>query len=82
MCSTLTIGAVIAAIIYFGLHLLIHITQDSREPCITERNLPFLDGIIGIFKYRATYLSNLGYATEIKSKKNAHTRRTKFNLPI
>lgn len=80
MCSTLTIGAVIAAIIYFGLQLLIHITQDSREPCITERNLPFLDGLIGIFKHRATYLSNLGYATEIKSK--TYTHRTKFNLPI
>ena len=82
MCSILTIGAVIAATIYFGLQLLIHITQDLREPCITERNLPFLDGLIGISKHRATYLSNLGYATEIKSRTNAYTRRTRFNLPI
>jgi hypothetical protein len=82
MCSTLTIGAVIAAIIYFGLHLLIHITQDSREPCITQRNIPFLDGIIGILKHRATYLSNLGYATQTQSKKNTYAHRTRFNLPI
>lgn len=65
MSSILTIGAVIAAVIYFGLQLLIHITHHSREPCITEKNLPFLDELIGILKHRATYLSNLGYATEI-----------------
>lgn len=72
MCSTLTIGAVIIAI-YFGLQLLIHITQDSQEPCITERNFPFLDGMIGILQHRATYLSNLGYAAERRSKKNMLT---------
>jgi hypothetical protein len=73
---------VVATIIYFGLQLLIYITQDAQEPRITERNLPFLDGIFGIFKHRATYFYNLGYAAEIRSKKHTYTHRSTFNLPI
>ncbi|KAH6629053.1 cytochrome P450 [Boeremia exigua] len=55
----LSIGAAIAIIAYLLLQLILHTTQDAREPRLVESKLPFCDSIIGIAKQRAGYLVGL-----------------------
>lgn len=55
----LTVIAVIIVVIYISLQVLIHITQDAREPRLVETRLPFLDPLIAFAKQRAGYLVGL-----------------------
>lgn len=60
MPFVLTVIAAIAIVTYLALHFLLHITQDAREPCLTETKFPFFDSLVGIAKQRAVYLVGLG----------------------
>jgi hypothetical protein len=48
---------------YVILQLLLHLTQNKREPQLLESTIPFLDSAIGIFKHRVGYLESLRYVS-------------------
>ncbi|KAH8721505.1 cytochrome P450 [Phaeosphaeriaceae sp. PMI808] len=57
----------VAAILYGALHVLLHATQDAREPPPMPSSLPFLGSMIGLSKKKSRYY------TELKER---------YNLPI
>lgn len=54
-------GAVIA--IYVFLRLLLHYTQDPREPLLLGTGLPFLSPVIGMSRKKTKYYVNLRYCS-------------------
>ncbi|KAF1912175.1 cytochrome P450 [Ampelomyces quisqualis] len=69
-----TIGFIVGIFAYAGLQLMLHLTQDKREPCILESRVPFLDSAIGIMNHRANYLAKL----KAQYKASIHTIRMPF----
>ncbi|KAH7074152.1 cytochrome P450 [Paraphoma chrysanthemicola] len=55
----LALGLAIGLVVYLAGQVLLHGTQDQREPQMLESRIPFLDGLIGIFKHRANHLATL-----------------------
>ncbi|KAJ4988273.1 25-hydroxycholesterol 7-alpha-hydroxylase 1 [Stagonosporopsis vannaccii] len=55
----LTVITAIAIVTYLSLQVLLHVTQDTKEPRLAETKFPFLDPIVGIAKQRAGYLVGL-----------------------
>jgi nicotinamide riboside transporter PnuC len=62
MHPILVIGFAVVMFTYITLQFLLHLTQNTREPCLLESAVPFLDSAIGIMKYRAQYLMKLRYS--------------------
>ncbi|KAH9876533.1 hypothetical protein J1614_003664 [Plenodomus biglobosus] len=67
MYPLVAFGITISVLIYVVLQVVLHSTQHSREPCLTQTNLPFFDSAIGILRYRGSYFSTL---------------RSRYQLPI
>jgi hypothetical protein len=61
MYPIFTASVAIAVIGYLVLQVLLHATQDKKEPPLVESSLPFLDPAMGIAIHRASYLVRLGY---------------------
>jgi hypothetical protein len=55
----IAIGLAIVVATYVALQLILHLTQDKREPRLLESTVPFFDSAIGIFKHRSNYLTHL-----------------------
>ena len=64
MYQALAFVFALAVIVYVGLKVILHATQDKREPNLLESKVPFFDSAIGILQHRANYLANLRFATE------------------
>ncbi|ORY10234.1 cytochrome P450 [Clohesyomyces aquaticus] len=45
--------------VYFALQILLHSTQNKREPRLLECTVPFFDSLIGITRHRANYVAHL-----------------------
>ncbi|KAF2179610.1 cytochrome P450 [Zopfia rhizophila CBS 207.26] len=67
MSTALVTGITIAIAIYGSLHLLLHATQDAREPPPVPTSIPFISSMIGLSKKKSKYYTEL---------------RDKHNLPI
>lgn len=61
MDQTFAIGFALLVFGYLALQILLHTTQNKREPPLVESTVPFLDSAIGIAVHRAKYLVRLGY---------------------
>jgi hypothetical protein len=59
MYPFIAIGLAVAVALYMALQLLLHVTQNEREPRLLESTLPFFDSAIGFLKHRAKYFSHL-----------------------
>jgi hypothetical protein len=64
MYHPLAIVFALAVIAYVGLQVILHATQNEREPNLLESKVPFFDSAIGILQHRANYLTNLRFVTE------------------
>jgi hypothetical protein len=62
MSYGLIAGAVIAAV-YVALQLLLHYTQDPREPLPLERSIPFISPLIGMSRKKTKYYVMLRYSS-------------------
>jgi hypothetical protein len=63
MSSIIAVSAAVLLILYLILQCLLHATQSTREPCLTESTMPFIGPVIGMAKHQARYLASLGYMT-------------------
>ena len=61
MPAILAIVAAILVAIYLVLQCILHVTQSTREPRLTESNVPFIGPVIGMARHQARYLASLGY---------------------
>ncbi|KAH9879557.1 hypothetical protein IAQ61_001375 [Plenodomus lingam] len=67
MCPLLAATIITSVLIYIFLQVLIHSTQNAKEPRLVQTHLPFLGSAIGILRHRGNYFSTL---------------RTRYQLPI
>lgn len=59
MHPSLIVGSAIAVFTYISLQLVLHATQNAREPLLLESTVPFLDSALGILRHKANYLAHL-----------------------
>ena len=67
------VGAAVAIIIFLFLQFLLHATQSGREPRLAESKFPFIEPMIGIARWRAGYLTGLGYVNTNTCQKKSLT---------
>jgi hypothetical protein len=59
MSPSIAIGLATVVAIYLALQVILHLTQNNREPRLLESAVPFFDSAIGILQHRANYLNHL-----------------------
>jgi hypothetical protein len=59
MHAIFALAIAVGLIVYLLGQILLHSTQNKREPQLLESCIPFFDGLLGIIRHRANYLAFL-----------------------
>jgi hypothetical protein len=59
MQPLIAVAFAVAVIAYLTFLLVLHGSQNKKEPCLLDTTVPFLDSAISILRERASYLVDL-----------------------